>query len=273
MKVENFKLNEYENVLAYLKRNKFNFTVKSTKYSKRVQLGKKTLIFSDKPLMIEEMKLIQMVRTNADRIIVDNDNTKDLPIKFSKFFDTNPQKNQSIKGIKIDLSQTYWQCGINNGIICDKIINYFNKHFSNLSYKEQKDIKLRTLGSLATKLVLQSYKNGKLENEILKFGRLEKNRREVYMYICEVVADIMHSLAIEFIEHVIYYYWDCIFLADGVDVEKVIKKTNEMGYNSKIEGLGTFEISTGVVPFIKFHDNKKGKKTKNYYIDKDDLLY
>lgn len=236
-----FKLSDFTSVYRQLKEQKRSFEVFETSYTRRIKIDKKTLLFSDKAMTPVELKMIQQIRKSADTFEAPTLEEKAPQIAFYKYFDTKPET--TFKGIKIDLNQAYWQSAINMGLITPKIQYYFEDNKESLGgEKNVKMARLRSLGALATKKTVKQVCKGELIDEELVYN---KAHRELYLYICEQVANVMHELAFHFMEHVIYYYWDCIFLSDKVNIEQVNKKIIELGFDSKLEGQGEYQIFKG----------------------------
>lgn len=241
MSLLRYKLNEYGSVYKQLRNSKATFQVMETSYTRRIKKGKNTILFSDNAMNPIELKLINQIRNSANDFEVPTLEEKPAQIAFYKFFDVRPEN--TFKGVKIDLNQAYWQSAINIGLVTPEIQFYFEDNKDKLGGdKGVKMARLRSLGALATKKTVKTIEKGELVNEELI---VNEAHRQLYLYICERVADVMNELSYEFIEHVIYYYWDCIFLDDRVDIDAVNAKVKELGYDSKLEGQGEYRIFKG----------------------------
>jgi len=220
-----------------------------------MKIGGKTIIFSDNAMNPIELKLIQQIRSSADTFQIPTMEEKAPQIDFYHYYDTRP--HESIKGIKIDLNQAYWQQAINIGLVTPEIQYYFVEHSDELGdEKTVKMARLRSLGALATKKTIQVFQDGEIVKESLE---VNEPHRQLYLYLCEKVAEVMHTISCEFIEHVIYYYWDCIFLDDRVSLDAVNKRIQELGFDSKVEGQGEYRVVKGeTVSYL--HDIDKGIK-------------
>lgn len=258
------KLEEFGAIQSQLIQLGANFKVTETSYTKRIKKGKSLIMFSDNPMNPVELKLINKIRSSADTFEQAEMDEAPPPIEFYKFYDTKNEKQ--FEGIKIDLSQAYWQAAINLGLVTPEIQAYFLANQSKLGDKKAvKMARLRALGALATKKVIREYKDGVLMDESLK---VNEAHRQLYLYICEQVADVMQNLAIEFIENVIYYYWDCIFLDDKVDLDQVMKRVDQLGYDCHIEGKGRYSINKQGA-FYYLHDHESDVK---YPIKKEHII-
>ena len=273
-------LTDYGKFVKQLINKGSSFKVIETSYTKRIKVGKNTILFADKPITPPELKLIQQIRQSADEFEVATMTEGKPQIDFYKFYDF--QNHKKINGVKIDLNQAYWQAATNIGLITPEIQYYFEECKSELvsyyadEFDPEKDLqrqkktviklaRLRTLGALATRKTLRTYEGGELVEESTETN---EPHRQLYLYLCEQVAEVMSAIAYEFSRHVIYYYWDCIFLSSNVDTEKVNQRIKELGYNSKIDGQGEFNIIKGQhVSYL--HDLSKDIK---YPIMNTDLI-
>jgi hypothetical protein len=232
------KVDEFHAWYTQLKEQGATFTSQETSYTKRIKIGKNQVLFSDSPINPIELKMMNMVRTSASEFEEPEMLESEPEIDFYKFYDFD--EVASFDGVKIDLSQAYWQAAINIGLVTPEIQAFFIENQKAIGDEKMiKMARLRALGSLATKKTVKEFKDGVLIDEKLVYNRAH---RELYLYICERVAEVMHDLACEFMQHVRYYYWDCIFLENTVDIKEVQEKIIEMGYNSKVEGKGNYEV-------------------------------
>lgn len=257
-------LNKYGEFYRQLKDSGATFSVIETSYTKRIKKGKNTIIFADSPINPIELKLMNLIRSSADTFEVPTMEENAPQIAFYKFFDYHEQKK--FNGVKIDLNEAYWQTAINIGLVTPEIQFYFVDNKDRLGNdKAVKMARLRSLGALATKRTIKYVEDGILMDETLE---VNEPHRQLYLYICEQVAEVMHDLACEFMDKVIYYYWDCIFLDASVDVDEVNKRIVDMGYRAKLEGQGEYEVIKGNhISYL--HDLSKDVK---YPIKNSDLI-
>ena len=232
------KVDQYHEWYKQLKEQKATFTCQETSYTKRIKTGKNQVLFSDSPINPIELKLMNMIRSSANEFDVPEMEEAPTQIEFYKFYDF--KNTPSFEGVKIDLTQAYWQAAINLGLVTPDIQAFFIENRKRIGDEKMiKMARLRALGSLATKKTVKTYEEGVLMDEKLI---VNEPHRQLYLYICEKVAEVMHDIACEFMEHVRYYYWDCVFLENTVDIESVQKRINDLGYESKIEGEGNYSI-------------------------------
>lgn len=220
----------------HLRSIKADFSCVSTNYSTRIKYKKKNFVFSDQELTKKELELIQRVRNDADNFEGYITKNQSGQIDFFKFYDTVEERQ--ISGYKLDLNSAYWTTAINIGLLSEETVDFFEK--SGLS--KSKKSRLIGLGSLATKRVTQKFVNGKLEKE--DFINNELHTR-IYITICEIVSELMAELSMKFHDSIIYYYWDCIFVKENIDIFDVVNFCEERNYEIKIEGETDFYVSKG----------------------------
>lgn len=213
-------INHFQNYLYSLKNKKRDFEVCYTNYTRKVNVFDKngnvefSCMFNEKGENdINVLSLINKVKKDAQHYLqlTLQDHHSDKPITFFDLFD-NPEKYDIL--YKVDIKSAYWTYALQKGIISEKTNNYFIESYSNKPYKEAKSARLKALGSLATtKRIIKyikgipNYESEKITTEPTKF---------LYMDICRGIDDIVRECISE-IEGCVYYYWDCIFVAQGFE--------------------------------------------------------
>lgn len=286
---KDLKLEKFEEFKKNLIKRKKSFKIVETKYTKRIKMlnSNNIYLFSDEPTEAETLQLINMIRKDAKAF---RERTKfeksvqSYDIDFFKFVDKGEEIDK-IKGFKIDINQAYWRTALNIGLLSAKTQIYLDGLKNRFSKSQLKKIRLKSLGSLATKKIESVYINGvenvkelnefeQMEFEHKKF--LESQNRSIYLYICEIVADTMQTLVVEFFDSVIYYYWDCIFIKEKTNLDLLFKRINEIGYKCKIEGEGFFTMEkrkkTNAIIFEP-NSNSKTKEIKKYNVNEADFIY
>jgi len=208
-----------------------SFTLIETTYTKRVKLNKSNFIFSDDKRDYNELKLINLVKKDCQKFCDENKikEIHETEIDFYKFYSKNLFDNQYKYVWKIDLSSAYWSYAINNKIISDETLNFFEST-KNQFFNGSKKARLKALGSCATKKLKSNYENGKLigypsliYNEVL---------RNLYLNICDEIDRLMKVIATKFNKHTIYYYWDCLFIENKIDPQEIISFINQFNFKA-----------------------------------------
>ncbi len=220
---------QFDSFKAQLLATKTNFKIKSTTYTKLLIVGKQKFMFADEPTSPEQLKLINLTRQDGLNFLKSKqiEPKQSKEIEFFKFVDNFETDQEKVKGYKIDLTSAYWVEAMNQGIVTKETHKYF------LECNLNKHARLKALGSFATKKHIQEYSNGKLiKEDIIVYN---ERLRELYMYICDKVSQVMQIVASSFNRDVFYFYWDCLFFRQSVDVDKVVKLIKKLGFECSIE--------------------------------------
>lgn len=219
-------ISEYEPYLNYLKKEKLNFIVKSTTYSRKIEIDDLRIHFVedvDEPQFT--LQLISKVRKEGEEYF-NNNNVQDEE-KIIYFFDFYypPEKKEIYK---IDLVSAYWRYALNTGVISEKTNMFFEKKFIDFNRKMQKIARLKALGSLATKKTIHTYKDGVIENTEM----YRQITTPVYKEIQCGVDQFMRRLCEGF---KVYMYWvDCVFCPVNV-ANDIVNEAKKKGFDVKTE--------------------------------------
>ena len=243
---------EYPQIKKSLIKDKFDFVVTETNYTKTIKQSNLRLFFTDDEKDFNELKLLNMVKRDAKLYIKNQSeqikNVHESEIDFYKFFEYSNFKknpNELTHVYKIDLSSAYWSHAVGMGIISKESQDFFLKMDSLDTYTDKKGKKsgfingskkarLKALGSLATRKLKTTYING-LQDGIPSIVQNEF-LRNLYLVVCDEVDKIMKSICNHYKADAIYYYWDCVFLnAENIKPEDVLKFIKKFGFNAKFD--------------------------------------
>lgn len=202
-KIRYLSLNEYDEFFDFFIKQRTTFLVEHTSYTKKIKQGNQTLIFNEKGESdYTILALINKVRNDAKKWFDKNPLPKinENDIIWSRLTEKPPQTIIT----KIDLSGAYWQAALKRGIITTKTHDYLTEKYTDV--KEQKQARLKALGSLATKKKVVYYSDGR------EYDRDQKIQysRQMYMSICQDIDKVMSDICFS-IPGAYFYYWDCIF--------------------------------------------------------------
>lgn len=265
MSLERMAMSQFDLYRKSLERKKRDFTIQSTTYTKMIkeEVGTKMFAKDFKNTSYFLLPLINKIRNDGKKYMEKNEITNDSIIDFSALLD-NPIKPKTI--CKIDINGAYWNYGLKIGIISQKTDDYCNKVHEGRSYKELKSSRLKSLGSLATRKLIQTFEDGKevLDKRIIKV----ENTRDLYIDVCRGVDVLMKSCANN-VEGCIYYYWDCMFV-DKTFSQDAIDFFKGKDYDVTVEETTLEVVNTGGVCYLL--SKKDGKM---YLVKKEDkhLLY
>ena len=168
------------------------------------------VIFSDGVYMSKkEMILQRKLKKEIEK------NTKDQDIKFSSakkihFFEFDSSLKYMVETsgdcvdienvLEMDITKAYYQMAYNLG--------YISKKFFKVTLKLPKHIRLRLLGSIATKRIIEKWEDGKVvEMKIVEDLRM----RDIWFHICYNVGKVMKECSQAIQDFFIFYWVDGIY--------------------------------------------------------------
>jgi hypothetical protein len=226
-----------------------NVKVSETKYSIKIDFGKKKVFLNSKDTYEGRnsvLQLISKVKRDSQRYL-DNEKfetTRDNHIYWSYYNELAEYGKEPFECAKIDLNSAYWTKAINSGLISKETVDYFESiEWENV--KEKKSARLKALGSLATVKKVCNYSYGSRETEELIYNQ---HYRNIYMWICGEVAKDMQTIMS--MVNGVFYYWDCIFV-DLESVPKVEEIITSLGYKFTVEkDIGEVFIGSNISYFF-----------------------
>jgi hypothetical protein len=200
--------------IDYLNQCNYTFVLSTTTNSSIIVYSdlyhKYKVVFSDGVYMSKkEMILQRQLKKEIEK------NTKDQEITFSKEkkihffeFDSSLQYMVETSGdcidinnvIEMDITKAYYQMAYNLG--------YISKKFFEMTLTLPKIIRLRLLGSIATKRIVETYKDGK----VVKMKIVEDLRmRDIWFHICYNVGKVMKECSEAIQDYFVFYWVDGIY--------------------------------------------------------------
>lgn len=178
-----------------------------TSFTKKLKTNHSAIIFNNDGTGDDLiLSLINKVRNDATKYLQQNEDKiiDNERIYFLDMFDL-PIGDEII--VKVDLTSAYWKFAIMEGIVSRETNDFFNATFDERSSKEKKSIRLKALGSLATRKEIETFKNGKS----VDWETIEQPTKRLYMHICRCVDNVMRECK-HACDGCIFYYWDCMFV-------------------------------------------------------------
>ena len=200
--------------IDYLNACKYTFVLSTTTNSSIIVYSdmyhKYKIVFSDGVYMSKKEMIVQrQLKKEIEK------NTKGQEIKFSSakkihFFEFDSSLKYMVETsgdcvdienvMEMDITKAYYQMAFNLGYISEK---FFNKCLD-----LPKIIRLRLLGSIATKRVVETYKDGKIvEMKIVEDLRM----RDIWFEICYHVGKVMKECSNAIQDYFIFYWVDGIY--------------------------------------------------------------
>ena len=195
--------------IDYLNKCNYTFTLSTTTNSSIIIYSdlyhKYKVVFSDGVYMSKkEMILQRQLKKEIEK------NTKNKDVNFSSakkihFFEFDSSLRYMVETtgdcvdiknvMEMDITKAYYQMAYNLG--------YLSKKFFEMTLTLPKIIRLRLLGSIATKRVVETYKDGKVvEMKIVEDLRM----RDIWFHICYNVGKVMKECS-EAIQDFFIFYW------------------------------------------------------------------
>lgn len=239
-----------------------DFVLKETSYTKIFKIKGNTFVFNeDGKQDLTTLKLINKVKSDVKKI--DLPDTPENPIHWYLYNDINGNINDKGKLLKLDLNEAYWSYARRMNVIKSETHESFLQTSHDLEPKERKALRLKALGSLATKKTISIYESGLLidvKHEVNKINLAH------YKNICFEVDKLLKNALINF--DLLYYYWDCLFINDEKKLNKIKDFIKSEGLNFKINADFYTVVKSNYINFIRTHS-----KGYDYPINKNDILF
>jgi len=254
------KLSDYDKYFNYLINERKSFVVETTNYTKKIKESKdKITVFNhegDNDYNV--LSLISMVRRDAENYLKHNSIVLNAE---SRFFDLSERPPEG-DVCKIDIRGAYWSYAIQNGIISEKTNKFLEENYNHS--KVLKSARLKALGSLATHKKIYNYVDGRM----IEMDEEIQDTKELYMYICSGIDDLMKKIVYE-MNGAFYYYWDCVFVEkkfhnDAVDF--ILKQK----YHTKTEETVIKTVGIGNCKYLFSNSDEKMYLVRK---DREFLLY
>jgi len=253
-KVEYRNIKFFDNVFNPLIKGAKTFELYSTSYTKKIKGADKSIIFNaeghgDMSLLA----LINKVRRDGKKFgSVDK-------YTFVPQFDLFRMPEEEDIIMKIDIKGAYWECAKKMGLLSKDTIDFFDNKYNNVDSKYSKNIRLKALGSLATKKIVERYLYGVKQNELTTI-QIE-DTRDTYMFVRHKIDELIRNVCYEN-PGVCYYYVDCLFVKKGIHSELAKKYILDNGYKVTTEETKIKTIMLGDTLYLESLSDKKRYLTR-----------
>ena len=215
----------------YLNKCNHSFVLSTTTNSNIIvysdNYNKYKVIFSDGVYMSKkEMILQRKLKSEIEK------NTKNQEIKFSsskkiQFFEFDSSLKYMVETsgdyveienvLEMDITKAYYLMALNLG--------YISKKFFDITLKLTKHIRLRLLGSIATKRVIEKWENGNVvEMKIVEDLRM----RDIWFEICYNVGKVLNECSEAIQDYFIFYWVDGIYFQQHPHFSKEYDPTTQI---------------------------------------------
>ena len=200
--------------INYLNSCNYSFVLSTTTNSSIIiysdPYGKYKVIFSDGVYMSKKEMILQK---KLKKEIEKNTKGKDITFSSTKkihFFEFDSSLRYMVETsgdcvdienvLEMDITKAYYQMAYNLG--------YISKKFFEITLALPKHIRLRLLGSIATKRIVEKYKDGKVvEMKVVE----DLKMRDIWFHICYNVGKVMKECSEAIQDYFIFYWVDGIY--------------------------------------------------------------
>lgn len=256
-KQRHYHIKYYEEKLSQLKKNKQDFELITTTYTKRIVTNDQVYFFNDEGKDdTKGLLLISTVRNDAKKYLETN-TVQHIYNNNTDFFNVLDviEHKEVIK--KIDIRSAYWSYAIKMGVITEQTNNKFLEWYKNIDVEYAKQARLKALGSLATTKFTNVYLKGKWA---YSKPTITEPTKDLYMEICNGIDRLMKDVNYK-IEGCKYYYWDCIFVNEDSEPE-VIEYLRDRGYDVSIGETRLEFVDLNGVGYLRSIEDGKMYMTK-----------
>lgn len=186
------------------------------------------------------------------------------------------------KVLNIDIKSAYPNCLLNNGFIDKKTFNYIEKEvrqkirenfakrnkikLSEISAEDEKwlkdrwkEVRLKSVGMLATRTLDVSYVKGKYGKSVWKNTTLEENKylRSIFLFAQYEIGRIMTKIAKAYGKDFLFMWVDGIYVKREAGTEKAHKILKEFGYKYSTTILRNFRVWRAITKGIPENNSRK----------------
>tara|TARA_R110000824_G_scaffold93950_6_gene227121 strand:- start:2317 stop:3219 length:903 start_codon:yes stop_codon:yes gene_type:complete len=277
--------------INHLKRCNINFVKQQTLSTTIVITEKQKRVFcnnvrflSKREMMLQKQLLKDIKETTKDRIIIKDPKIK---INYIKFDNSIRQMSDmlgevvSVKNIcEMDITKAYYKVAYN--------LNYISKEFYEKTLKLPKHIRLRLLGSIARRKIIETYEGEKLID--IKIDKNDRNRA-IYNNIRKELDEIIIEAADAIQDYFLFYWVDGIYFKkddnikndenqSSIQVLQYIFEKHNLEYTTKNIQKMTIINKNKHIYLQLYIDNKKKSEfyvpktnVKQYYLENEQGFY
>lgn len=261
----------FPEILQELKDSKQDFELIKTTYTKKIITPDETIFFNEEGEDdLKGLLLIGAVRKDARKYLEKNTVEKIYASK-TDFFNLLDvvKSDQVIK--KIDFKAAYWTYALAKTIVTQQTNEKFLEWYENIDVFYAKQARLKAIGSLATTKFTNVYEKGRWAYSKPVYTEPTK---DLYMAICNGIDNLMKDVNYN-IPGCIYYYWDCIFVAEGYE-QQAVDYIKNRGYDVSIEETKLEFVNVGQTAYLlSIEDGKMYmvKQKDKHLIQKQQIDY
>lgn len=159
----------------------------------------------------------------------------------------------------IDINSAYLTTLLNTGLITEETFLRVCKY--------GKEVRLKSVGMLATSKNVMTYTSGKLSDHTIQ---TDPYLRNYFFFCCYQVGEVMNNIADKLAEDFLFYWVDGIYVRGKEQAETVRKLLTLSGYQSKVKKLTDCQFYTENGNFLFSYRDDLHDKVKRYNVPFDD---
>lgn len=228
------EIDDIKGFVEFLKKSKKDFTVSQTGYSLTVDFKGQQFMYIDKITGGKCFASYNMIKRDIlnSPVVIDN-----VPRSTVRYYGVNQfiknRRQLPDEVLNIDINSAYLTVLFNAGIITQPTYEYV--------MKSGKNNRLKSVGMLATKRNVLTYKNGEMVNHAVI---TDSHLRNYFFYCCYEVGEIMNKIAGLLEKKFLFFWVDGIYCTPDTDSKQIVDALTERGFTSKVKHLNACNFKT-----------------------------
>ena len=219
--------NEMKKFISMLKKNKRDFEIHQTSHSTTIEYKGNSMLYVNKIASNMTFHAFNMIKADIVKSGIVIDRIPKLEIRYYSINDfLKSQSELPSECYLIDINSAYLTCLLTTGIITKETFERVSKY--------GKDVRLKSVGMLATNKNILQYKEGKLIGHSVKNDPFLRN---YFFFCCHRTGDVMNQIADQLGNDFLFYWVDGIFIRSKSQVKFVQDKLMEYGFHSKVKSI------------------------------------
>lgn len=244
---------EMKTFISMLRNQKKDFEIHQTSHSTTILFKGNSYLFVNKIASNMTFSAFNMIKKDIVKSGIEIDHIPRFDIRYYSINEfLRSQQQIPDQCYLIDINSAYLTCLLNAGMVTKETFERVS-HYG-------KEVRLKSVGMLATNKNILKYKEGKLVSHDLQS---DSHLRNYFFYCCYQTGQVMNSIADELGNDFLFYWVDGIFIRSKSKVEFVKSKLSEFGFNSKVKTLKDVNFKNiGENMHFIYTDELKNKRKK-----------
>lgn len=219
--------NEMKQFINMLRNQKRDFEIHQTSHSTTINFKGNSFLFVNKISSNMTFSAFNMIKKDIVKSGIEIDRIPRFDIRYFSINEfLRSQSELPGECYLIDINSAYLTCLLNAQMITKET-------FERVSHWG-KEVRLKSVGMLATNKNILKYKEGKLVGHEIKSDEYLRN---YFFYCCYQTGEVMNKIADELGDEFLFYWVDGIFIKSKDKVKVVQSLLNAHGFHSKTKSL------------------------------------